>query len=110
VKTNPSVLKRTAIRTTQHINCLSPDHRTKREVDSTYQQVARSSLEEPIEGAETTERKTEGLSESNLKQGVATGLKGAHFISLTLRLLMIYIYGAPILDVSRSHTTTHHSR
>ena len=34
--------------------------------------------------------------------------------SLTLRLLMsyiyIYIYGAPILDVSRSHTTMHHSR
>ena len=33
---------------------------------------------------------------------------------LTLRLLMsyiyIYIYGAPILDVSRSHTTTHHNR
>jgi len=28
--------------------------------------------------------------------------------SLTLRLLMSYIYGAPILDVSRSHTTTHH--
>jgi len=38
--------------------------------------------------------------------------------SLTLRLLMshiyiyiyIYIYGAPVLDVSRSHTTTQHSR
>ena len=31
--------------------------------------------------------------------------------SLTLRLLSyIYMYGAPILDVSRSHTTTHHSR
>jgi len=29
--------------------------------------------------------------------------------SLILRLLMSYIYGAPILDVSRSHTTTHHS-
>jgi hypothetical protein len=33
---------------------------------------------------------------------------------LTLRLLIshihICIYGAPILDVSRSHTTTHHSR
>jgi len=27
---------------------------------------------------------------------------------LTLRLLMSYIYGAPILDVSRSHTM-HHS-
>ena len=30
--------------------------------------------------------------------------------SLTLRLLLSYIYGAPILDVSRSHTTTQHSR
>ena len=30
--------------------------------------------------------------------------------SLTLGLLMSYIYGALILDVSRSHTTTHHSR
>jgi len=29
--------------------------------------------------------------------------------SLTLRLLMSYIHGAHILDVSRSHTTTHHS-
>ena len=29
---------------------------------------------------------------------------------LTLRRLMSYIYGAPILDVSRSHTTTRHSR
>ena len=33
-----------------------------------------------------------------------------HRISLTLRRLMSYIYGAPILDVSRSHTTTQHSR
>jgi len=30
--------------------------------------------------------------------------------SLPLRLLTSYIYGAHILDVSRSHTTTHHSR
>ena len=30
--------------------------------------------------------------------------------SLTLRLLKSYIYVAPILDVSRSHTTMHHSR
>ena len=46
-------------------------------------------------------------------------LLGAHYFlhvsrigvkSLTLRLLMSYIYGAPILDVSRSHTTTQHSR
>ena len=29
---------------------------------------------------------------------------------LKFRLLMSYIYGAPILDVSRSHTTTQHSR
>ena len=31
-------------------------------------------------------------------------------LHLTLRRLMSYIYGAPILDVSRSHTTTQHSR
>jgi len=31
-------------------------------------------------------------------------------LTLTLRRLMSYIYGAPILDVSRSHTTTQHSR
>ena len=29
---------------------------------------------------------------------------------LTFTLLMSYINGAPILDVSRSHTTTQHSR
>ena len=29
---------------------------------------------------------------------------------LTFRLLISYIHEAPILDVSRSHTTTHHSR
>ena len=29
---------------------------------------------------------------------------------LNFRLLMSYIYGAPILDVSRSHKTTQHSR
>ena len=29
---------------------------------------------------------------------------------LTFRLVMSYIYGAQILDVSRSHTTTQHSR
>ena len=31
-------------------------------------------------------------------------------MELTLRRLMSYIYGAPILDVSRSHTTTQHRR
>ena len=30
--------------------------------------------------------------------------------ALTLRRLTSYIYGAPILDVSRSHTTTQHIR
>ena len=33
-----------------------------------------------------------------------------YITSLILRRLMSYIYGAPILDVSRSHTTTQHSR
>ena len=35
---------------------------------------------------------------------------GSWHQGLTLRRLMSYIYGAPILDVSRSHTTTQHSR
>jgi len=48
--------------------------------------------------------------------GVDSGQMLYTVIRLTLRLLMsyiyiyIYIYGAPILDVSRSHTTTQHSR
>ena len=39
-----------------------------------------------------------------------TSLSIQHPTILTLRGLMSYIYGAPILDVSRSHTTTQHSR
>ena len=39
-----------------------------------------------------------------------TAKEGMLLIALTLRRLMSYIYGAPILDVSRSHTTTQHSR
>jgi len=37
-------------------------------------------------------------------------LKNIYLSCLTLRRLMSYIYGAPILDVSRSHTMTQHSR
>ena len=42
----------------------------------------------------------------------ASRLDRFHPLTLTLRMsyIYIYIYGAPILDVSRSHTTTHHSR
>ena len=36
-------------------------------------------------------------------------VSGIRVKSLTLRVLMSYIYGAPILDVSRSHTTTQQS-
>jgi hypothetical protein len=54
---------------------LNPDHRTNREVDGTYQQVARSSVEEAIEDAKT---ETERLSENELKQGVAAGPKKAY--------------------------------
>ena len=45
-------------------------------------------------------------------EGEETGIvlwKGQQHL-LTLRRLMSYIYGAPILDVSRSHTTTQHGR
>ena len=53
----------------------------------------------------------------NISLGGTTAMMLLIF-KLTLRRLMsyiyiyiyIYIYGAPILDVSRSHTTTQHSR
>jgi len=35
--------------------------------------------------------------------------EAGEIIALTLRRIMSYIYGAPILDVSRSHTKTQHS-
>jgi len=50
-------------------------------------------------------RKTEGFFEHGTE--TFSSIKAE---KLTLRLLMSYIYGAPILDVSRSHTTTQHSR
>jgi len=42
--------------------------------------------------------------------GMQHKVKEVTKLLLTLRQLMSYIYGAPILDVSRSHTTTQHSR
>jgi hypothetical protein len=76
LQTNQSVIQRTAITVKQHKTCFNPDHKTKREVDGTYQQVESSSAEQAIEGAKRTEGGTEGLSEINRKQGVAAGLKG----------------------------------
>jgi len=48
--------------------------------------------------------------EIEIFQRVVVERINAHILCLTLRRLMSYIYGAPILDVSRSHTTTQHSR
>ena len=50
-----------------------------------------------------------GRCADNIEMGVNKWDRRAS-IALTLRRLMSYIYGAPILDVSRSHTTTQHSR
>jgi len=46
----------------------------------------------------------------NNKPDIIIGDSEKRTCMLTLRRLMSYIYGAPILDVSRSHTTTQHSR
>ena len=43
------------------------------------------------------------------KKSVEVLITNEHYC-LSLRRLMSYIHGAPILDVSRSHTTTQHSR
>jgi len=52
------------------------------------------------------------LHNGNLIMEQGTGEKNMYILKsiLILRRLMSYIYGAPILDVSRSHTTTQHSR
>ena len=61
-------------------------------MDSTYQQVARISPEEEIEGATATECGTERLSESNLKQGVATGLEGPTLILQHLYVVQLTVH------------------
>ena len=78
-------------------------------------------------GASSDRRRVEHFNPLNPKLNpicYLLALLGAHHFlhvsrrrvkSLTLRLhiyiyIYIYIYGAPILDVSRSHTTTQHSR
>ena len=53
--------------------------------------------------------KRQGLDLEEVASRTQAGNTGDALI-LTLRRLMSYIYGAPILDVSRSHTTTQHSR
>ena len=47
---------------------------------------------------------------SALNVDFVMNIRDCQVLGLTLRRLMSYIYGAPILDVSRSHTTTQHSR
>ena len=51
-----------------------------------------------------------GVSGLDLSSYFVTKILRTLLRHLTLRRLMSYLYGAPILDVSRSHTTTQHSR
>ena len=60
------------------------------------------------EAWESSNRQCSFVSRGALNRKV--DLLSLFFEWLTLRLLMSYIYGGPILDVSRSHTTTQHSR
>ena len=46
----------------------------------------------------------------SLHEQTNTGLTLRRLMSYIYIYIYIYIYGAPILDVSRSHTTTQHSR
>jgi len=49
---------------------------------------------------------TKDISSILAEAAVAAAAAVYDMIYLTFRRLMLYIYGAPILDVSRSHTTT----
>ena len=54
--------------------------------------------------------KKERKRKSNEQKEVKTISYNLTFLTLRRLMSYIYIYGAPILDVSRSHTTTQHSR
>ena len=72
------------------------------------QEQAKGSLKEP-----SAKRAGEWLNLSRNQLRILPELLTGHLFNLlTLRRLMsyIYIYGAPILDVSRSHTMTQHIR
>ena len=65
----------------------------------------------------TQDRFANSFLNSHKRSGKTVSIQKEYTLNiLTLRQLIlyiyiyIYIYGAPILDVSRSHTTTHHSR
>ena len=75
-----------------------------------------TTLKVRIEGHETTLwglitiTKTEKFPAHESREYYICFLRNSLYHVLTLRRLMSYIYGVPILDVSRSHTTTQHSR
>jgi len=62
-------------------------------------------LQCPSSGARQT-----AVAASGFRMNVEVEVFSAVVGLLTLRRLTSYIYGASILDVSRSHTTTQHSR
>jgi len=87
----------------QRLFCRCPEHRSCHGMSRWVQAVWRARWDD--------RRRT------SCPQNVTTVSEVSHntvglfpYTALTLRLLMSYIYGAPILDVSRLHTTTQHSR
>jgi len=77
-----------------------------------YGHIAESSDSPPILVACCSKSGVEHVSWKgwNVEQKETSAFQAELAVQLTLRRLMSYIYGAPILDVSRSHTTTQHSR
>jgi len=71
-------------------------------------QIVKTAIEKYVLMVAVLDYYTPGYVSSN--EEAIKNVKGKQDSILTLRLLMSYIYGAPILDVSRSHTTTQHSR
>ena len=61
-------------------------------------------------GGKKAKRQHRPMRRQNMTGQYLDGTATRPKILLTLRSLTLYIYGAPILDVSRSHTTTQHSR
>jgi len=130
--TNIAEYLNTNYKADQFVNIVKSYESTQPTVSSIIKTAAKIT-EELSQPNEKSDAKQEGIQHTKGKTGrgfnplkpelnpicYLLALLGAHHFlrvsrirvkSLTFRRLMSYTYGAPILDVSRSHTTTQHSR
>ena len=116
-----SFLKTNCSSAAKEISCILRDHKNNYHIDNSLQlvPVLKKETPEPVHIFLFLKTHFNPLNPELNPMCCLLALLGAHHFlhvsrirvnSSTFRRLMSYIYGAPILDVSRSHTTTQHSR